>query len=133
MSAIIGSGGIRHKGIHVETSAFPWYIAAGVVIGDVGKAMSVDPATNCTAKLTGDGDRVIGQLASFEDRVQEGIRVGTVEHQGGFEFAYTGSLVVGDSIVGSATAGAVKAAAAANGTLVTSIDAGAGTCQVIML
>lgn len=133
MSAIIGSGGIRHKGIHVETSAFPWNLALSVVLADVGKAMAVDPSANCTAKLAGDGDRVIGVLASFEDRVTEGLRVGTIEHQGGFEFAYTGTITLGASVEGSATAGSVKAAAAKNGTLVTSIDASAGTCQVIML
>jgi hypothetical protein len=133
MSAVIGSGGIRHKGIHVESSAFPWYIAAGVTLADVGKAMSIDTSANCTAKLSADGEPVIGKLASFEDRVQEGIRVGTVDHTGGFEYAYTGILAVGDSVVGSATAGSVKAATGANGTLVTSVDAGAGTCQVVKL
>lgn len=133
MSAIIGSGGIRHNGIHIEESAFPWYLNDSVVQADLGKAMSLDTSANCTATLSIDGEPILGPLLTFEDRVQEGTKVGTIEHQGGFKFYYTGAMAVGDSVVGSATAGSVKAAAAANKTLVTSVDATALTCQVIFL
>lgn len=132
MSQAIGSGGIRHAGIHVEDANFPFNINSSVVLADVGKAMSLDTATDCTAKLAVVDERVIGKLQSFEDRVQEGAKVGTLNMQGGMSFEYTGALVIGDTIVGSATAGSVKKSAATRSdNLVTAVDATAKTCQVI--
>ena len=81
----------------------------------VGKAVALDPATPNTAKLAGDGDVIIGRLASFENRKIEGIVVAAVE----FRFANTlpikaGEVVaVGATVVG-AGAGEVKAAATPN-------------------
>lgn len=128
----IGSGGVRHAGIHVEDSAFPFNIEASVTVADAGKAVSCDTSVDCGAKLAGDDERVIGKLSTVEDRGVEGIKVGTVELQGGFQFDYTGTLNVGDSIVGSATVGSVKAAAAPRAdNLVTAVDSGSMTCQVL--
>lgn len=146
MTAIIGSGGIRHKGIHVEASAFPWNLEASILIDKVGSAMSIDTTSDATAKLAGDGERILGKLVTFEDRVAEGVKVGTIEHQGGFEFDTVGVVAIGDSIIGSATAGKVRTAlaptaayvegeagetASSRGNLVTAVDAGNSTCQVL--
>lgn len=132
MTQVIGSGGIRHHGIHVEDAAFPFNMENAVVLADVGKAMTIDTGADCSAKLAGDGDRVIGKLQTFEDRVQEGVKVGTVLMQGGFQFNTTGVVAVGNSVVGSATAGSVKAASATRAdNMVTAVDAGNNTCQVI--
>ena len=59
-------------------------------------------------KFLGDGDQPIGALASYENRVIEGIKIGTVNHKGGHRVKYTGALALGNSVVGSATPGTVK-------------------------
>jgi hypothetical protein len=81
----------------------------------VGKAAALDPTAPNTAKLAGDGDKIIGRFASFENRAIEGIVVGAVE----FRFANTlpikdgETVAVGDTVVG-AGAGEVKKASTAN-------------------
>lgn len=134
MSQVIGNG-IRHAGIHQEDAHFPWNLAAAVTEADKHKPMAIDTGANHTLKVAGDGERIIGPLRTFEDRIAEGIKVGTVEHHGGFKFEYDGALAVGDSIVGSAVDGKVKKAAAARAdNVVTAVDTlGAGTCEVVFL
>lgn len=83
----------------------------------VGYAIALDDSAPNTAKLAGDGDVVIGRLASFENRKNEGTVVGAVE----FRFSNTlpvadaafEALSIGDTVVGAGD-GKVKAAAAAD-------------------
>lgn len=83
----------------------------------VGKAVTVDATRPNTAKLAGDGDTIIGRVASFENRKNEGTVVGAIE----FRFSHVlpvasaayAALKVGDTVVG-AGGGEVKAAATAD-------------------
>lgn len=111
--AIIGQG-ISHRGLTHEPFHYAWNLAAGITAADVGKAMAVDSSAASTAKLAGDGDQVIGKLVTVEDRTVEGILVGTIAHRGGFKFTGEGAIAVGNTVVGSTTAGTVKAAAVAD-------------------
>lgn len=134
MPGLIGNGVSLH-GIYHEDYAYTWNIS-GVVdkSADIGKAMSQDKTADDTAKLAADGDTLIGALGSYEDRVQEGIKVGTVYHKGNFQFPYTGALAVGDSVIG-AGAGQVKTAGVgvSNNTLVTKVDATNSLATVVFL
>ncbi|TGT64083.1 MULTISPECIES: hypothetical protein [unclassified Mesorhizobium] len=103
------------RGFHWEVSSLTFNLATGITENDIGKAVSVDASGPNKVKLSGDGDTIIGRLASVENRSVEGSLVGAVELQ----FANTlpiknGSVVaVGDTVVG-AGAGEVKSAGAAN-------------------
>lgn len=113
--AIIGKG-ISHRGFVHEDFNIPFNLKAGIVAADVGKPVALDSTAARTVKLAGDNDVIIGVLASWEDRVVEGVLVGTVAMKGGF--ALTGvsghSIAVGDTVIGSATDGEVKAAVSAD-------------------
>jgi len=113
--AIIGQG-ISLRGMTHEKFHYPFYLKAGIVRADVGKAVSLDNTAANTVKLAEDGDPIIGRLVSWEDRSVEGVLVGTVEHRGGLPFtkaAAAPAINVGDTVVG-AGGGEVKAAATAN-------------------
>lgn len=106
---------VTMKGFHQEAFHLTMNLSGTVTAADIGKAVSVDTTAANTAKLATDGDVIIGRLASYENRTNEGIVVGAVE----FRFANTlpiatGETVnVGDTAVG-AGAGAVKSAATAD-------------------
>ena len=135
--SVIGFGGISHAGISHEEWYYPWTLHADIVVGDIGKAVTIDTTANARVKLCGDTDIIIGRLESFEDRTMEGIKVGSVAMKGGMTLpmAATSQPAVGDSIQGSATAGKVKALSGAQGRnfLVTAVDTTAVTCTVILL
>lgn len=108
---------IFHTQIALDGYDFPEYqltfkISGSPVAADVGKALSIDTAAANTVKLAADGDRIIGYLMSFEDRVIEGQKVGVV----GLKFAQKlkiksgETVIVGSRLVG-AGAGEVKAGA----------------------
>lgn len=105
----IASGGVTLVGIPQQDFRFTFRLTAGMVAADIGKPVALSTAANNTAKLAGDGDVVIGRLLTYRSLVTEGILVGTVEMKGGFRFDTTGVVAIGDSVVGSATAGKVKA------------------------
>jgi hypothetical protein len=109
--AIIGQG-ISLRGMTHEKFHYPFYLEAGTLAADVGKAVAMDSTAANTVKLATDGDIVIGQLVTREDRVIEGVLVGTIAMRGGFTFtekaAPTYAIALGDSVVG-AGAGEVKA------------------------
>lgn len=108
----IASGGVTLVGIPQQDFRFTFRLTAGMVAADIGKPVALSTAANNTVKLAGDGDVVIGRLLTYRNLTTEGIIVGTVELKGGFRFDTTGAPVavaVGDQVVGSATAGAVKA------------------------
>lgn len=124
MATPIGEG-VSLRGFYSEDWNFTWNLSGAVTRADVGKAMSQDTATKNTAKLALDGELLVGKLSSYENRVQEGVIVGTLSQKGSFDIPYTGALTLGASVVGSATPGVVKAAAAgSNPTRVVEILAG---------
>lgn len=107
--AIIGEG-ISHRGLVSEDFHYPFYITGVVTTADVGKAVAIDAAAAYSVKLAGNGDRVVGVLVSYEDRVVEGVKVATVALKGGFRVtkaAAATAISVGDTVIG-AGAGEVK-------------------------
>lgn len=108
----IGSG-VTLRGLWSEDFSYTWLLSGSMTAADVGKAMTIDTTANNTAKLAGSGDVIIGRLNSYENRIQEGIVVGAIQHKGNLVFGYTGTVPArGVSVVGSATPGKVVAAAA---------------------
>lgn len=130
--SIIGAG-VTLQGLVPQAFAWTWNVSGAVAQNNVGDLVAQDVNADNTVKLLADGDAPIGALASYEDRTIEGIKVGTVNHMGGFKVKYTGALTRGQSVVGSAVAGTVKAAGAANRSLVTSIDAATNTATIIFI
>lgn len=137
MAGIIGNG-VSLRGLYNQDKAFSWNITGTInKATDIGKVVSQDVTAANSAKLIVADESILGVLASYEDRVQEGVKVGTVYHDGAFSVPYTGTLAIGDQVCGSATPGAVKKATAALTTgygrkpaIVVEIDAGAGTCVI---
>ena len=106
---------IFHTQIALDGYDFPEYqltckISGSPVAANVGLVVSLDTAAANTVKLAADGDRIVGQLMTFEDRVIEGQKVGTVA----FKFAQKlkiksgETVVIGNRLVG-AGGGEVKA------------------------
>lgn len=112
--AIIGQG-ISLRGMTHEKFHYPFYLASGITKDDLGKAVALDASAANTVTLAGDGDVIIGQLITVENRAIEGVLAGTIALRGGFRFTKTpaATIVVGDTVVG-AGGGEVKAAATAN-------------------
>ncbi len=140
MSGIIGQG-VSLQGIVPQAFAWTWNVTGSVTQADVSEMVAQDTTADNAVKLLGVGDSPIGVLASFEDRTIEGIKVGTVNHKGGFDVPYTGALAKGNSVVGSATPGTVKRyddgagtpVPLANRTLVVAINATLSTCTVVFI
>lgn len=94
---------------------FTYNLDSAIVAADEGKAVMLDTSGPNKVKLTTDGARVAGRLFKFEDRSQQGGgKVGTVERKLRAKLPMAAGLTginlpaVGDTVVGSATAGAVK-------------------------
>lgn len=152
MSGLIGNA-VSLEGFYSPDSTFTFNVtdAGGAAANPatapsgvgVSQAVSLDVAAANSVQLSGAGLPVLGPLMSLETRGLEGIKVGAVALKGGYRFAYTGSLAVGNSITGSATAGKIAVAAAIapsavtgvfdNRTLVTEVDAGTNTAVVLFL
>lgn len=132
MSAIIGEG-VSLRGIVDDEYGYTWNLTGAVAAGDVGKAMTQDTAVANSAKLTTDGAVVLGALASYENRVQEGIVVGAIYRKGVFVWEYTGAApALGAGVVGSATGGKVKTAGAAVvNNIVVEVNVAATTVTVV--
>lgn len=106
--ATIG-GGVTLRGINDPKYNHVWNIS-GVInkLTDIGKAVSQDTTADSTAKLCAAGERILGALFSYEDRVTEGIKIGTISRKGYFLFTYTGADPSrGHGVVGGATPGFV--------------------------
>lgn len=125
MSAI-GSGGISIAGIYDPEDSFPFYISGTASKSDVSSPVALDTTANNTAKLAGDGDEIIGVLASFENRVTEGVIVGSVVTEGGFAFPIKAgdTLARGDSVVGGGSGTVKKRGSATAANIVVAISAG---------
>lgn len=54
-------------------------LAAGITRADEGKALTQDTSAPNTYKLAGDNDLIYGRLEIFEDRANEGTRVGNAK------------------------------------------------------
>lgn len=107
----IASGGVSLVGIPQNNFRLTCFLATGIVAADVGKPVALDTSANNTVKLAGSGDVIIGNLKTVVTGTTEGINYGTVEFKGGFTWNFTDTVVVGDQVVGSATAGYVTAGA----------------------
>lgn len=135
MPQTIGNG-VTLQGLRSEDFVYTWNVTgtAGVNPG-VGIPVSQDVAANASVKVPADGDFILGELRSYEHRVQEGVTVGAVAHKGNFTWPYTGAAPTrGASVVASATPGSVKAAALAVGNYarVVEVDATALTVTVML-
>lgn len=108
MAGIIGAG-VTLRGIPQPDFRFTFLLNSTIVAADVGKPVAIKAGAANTVEIAGDGALVVGVLKSFEDRTIEGIKVGAVETKGGFLLSTTGVIAIGNSVVGSATAGSVKA------------------------
>lgn len=80
MANPIGNG-VTLRGFQFEDAQFTCLISGSVSASDVGKAVAQDTTAANTVKLAGDGDVIVGRLMSYENRVQEGLVVGTVAFQ----------------------------------------------------
>lgn len=76
MSKVIGFG-VRLYNFFFEPFQLPVYLANGIVKADEGKALTWDVTAANTMKLAGDGDPINARLIIVENRVQEGVLVGT--------------------------------------------------------
>jgi hypothetical protein len=84
---------------------------------DLGKAVTLDPATPYTVKLAGNGDFVFGQVKTYEDRKGEGIRTANVARHFVSRLPIdpaNPAVGIGATVVGGATPGTVKAAGTPN-------------------
>jgi len=137
-------GKVSLKGLPVEDFINTFLVKIGgseATQADAGNAaMSIDTTTANQVKLAVDGERIYGRLEVREDRVQEGIVVGSIARKGGvtFNVSPTVSLsspitnpAIGDFLVGavngSAKGGFVRKASTAE------IQAGKSNWQVVEL
>lgn len=98
-------------GFKFEDSVFTYLISGAVTDADVGKAVALDTTAANTVKLAGDDENIFGRLETFEDRTVLGIKVGAVSRQFKDKIPKTAAAItVGQSVTGSSTPGAVKAA-----------------------
>lgn len=111
MARNIGAG-ISHVEMVHEDAQYPFYVSGNINVStDIGKAVTIDATAAYMVKLAGDGDVVLGKLAVYENRVNEGIKVGTVSVDGGFELPRANANVVinvGQTVQGAGN-GLVKA------------------------
>lgn len=110
-----------------EDFTFTYNLDAAITVADVGKAVMLDTSGPNKVKLATDNAAVFGRLETFEDRKQEGMKVGAVSRKFRSKLPSTGVLVVGDTATGSATAGSVKASTGTDSTYEnTVIEVGTG-------
>lgn len=103
--------GVTLTGFPVADFEFTWNLNAAITAADVGKAVSIDTSAARTVKLAADTDAVMGILETFENRVQEGIKVGTVGLKGGCTLTYSGTAPALGAQIQGAGSGIVKALA----------------------
>jgi hypothetical protein len=127
--AQLASGGISLVGIPQNEFRLTVALAAGITSADVGKPVTQDLTANNTFKLAGADDVIIGNLKVVENRLVEGILVGTVEFKGGFTWTKSGSIALGDGVVGAGS-GAVKTG---TNPLTRVVAVGSTTVDVIIL
>jgi len=90
-----------------EDFTFTYYLKSTITAADVGKAVTIDATARNSVKLAGAGDPVFGRLETFEDRKQDGVKVGAISRKFRSKLPTSGAVAVGDHVVGAATAGLV--------------------------
>lgn len=102
MAGRIGAG-VSLVGVYHEDWQYPFFISGTVTQDDVGKAVTLDTTAANTVKLAGNNDRILGRLEIYENRVQEGIKVVTVNLAGGMKLPLVSGGVIarGDTVVGA--------------------------------
>jgi len=105
--------GVTLSGHFHEDSQYTFVLNAAITKADIGKAVRVT-GTN-TVSLAGDGEEIDGRLETVEDRVQEGIKVGTINTNAGVNYPLKAAdaLAPGDWAIGGG-AGSVRKALAAD-------------------
>jgi hypothetical protein len=94
---------------------FSMNVSGAVTLADVGKAVTLDRTAPNTVKLAGNNDVIYGRLESIETGGLDGMTIGAVSRKFRAVLPTDGTAVtVGDSVDGGATAGTVKAQAAAD-------------------
>lgn len=129
--ATIGVG-VSLRGIEHEEFHYPFNLASAVTADDVGKPVALDATAANTVKVAGDGEVIVGKLATYENRAIEGIKVGAVALKGGFKFTKSGTIAVGDSVQGAATSGSVKKLTSADYSLNMVVESGTDYVVVVM-
>ena len=78
-------------------------LATAIVKADEGKPVTIDTAANNRVKIAGDGDNILGYLEVVENRVVEGIKVGTIalNYVAQWPIKAADALAVGDVAVGA--------------------------------
>lgn len=101
---------VRTWGFPLDDFTFTYRLSGTPTEADAGKAVTLDTTQAGTMKLTGDNDVIMGRLFSVEVRTVDGIRTGAVQRKFKEKLpAATGhGIVLGDTVVGSATPGVVK-------------------------
>lgn len=107
---------IRQNSMVFDHCNISHYLTGAVTMADTGKAVTFDITTPTAVKLAGAGDEVVGRLETLEIRVGEGITIGNIARAfvGYVQWdpADIANALVGKTVVGGATAGTVRAAAA---------------------
>lgn len=88
-----------------EDFTFTYYLDTAVTAADVGKAMTLDTTGTNKMKLATAGDPIYGRLETYENRTQEGVKVGAVSRKFRSKLPTTGVVALGDNLIGSSTAG----------------------------
>lgn len=99
------------NGIYFEDRKVTMVLATSIVKADEGKPVTIDTAANNRVKIAGDGDNILGYLEVVENRVVEGIKVGTIalNYVAQWPIKAADALAVGDVAVGAGS-GEVKKA-----------------------
>lgn len=95
--------GVTLKGT-IPANDLTFILNSAITAADVGKAVTQDTAAANRVKLAGAGDAILGRLETYEDRVVEGVKVGTVKIIAGMELptAESYTATVGDKVIGAA-------------------------------
>lgn len=127
--AAIGSGGVSLRGIPQPDFSFTFKLHASITAADIGKPVAMSTVAN-TVILATTGSKILGMLATYEDRTIEGFKAGAVETKGGFNFPILSTatgLAVGDSVIGGAGATVDEGTDARNVVVNITGNIGAGT------
>lgn len=95
------------RGYHFEDFHFTGVLAAGITVADIGKAVMVDTSAANKFKLVTAGETIVGRLEVVEDRTVEGQLIGTISFKFMNTLPISGTVAVGDTVVGGDTAGHV--------------------------
>lgn len=105
--------GVTLNGHFHEDSQYTFILNAAITKADIGKAVRITGAN--TVSLAADGEEIDGRLETVEDRVAEGVKVGTINANSGVVFPLKASdtLAPGDWAIGGG-AGSVRKALVAD-------------------